>query len=148
MAQQWHQLDHMQIICTSLRTDNHASTSPLSFYMLDALPAAQPTASKHWRQLRHTYGGSIVTVTGRGQSGRLWLSASLWIVTNCSCRSIISHPTYFQPMIMPGISDILVIEIILVIVIVNYPTLPGITSIMTWNLTAMDSTATVQPTVR
>jgi len=29
----WHQLDHMQIICTLLQTDNHASTSPLSFYM-------------------------------------------------------------------------------------------------------------------
>jgi len=29
------------------RRINHASTSPLSFYMLDALPAAQPTASKH-----------------------------------------------------------------------------------------------------
>ena len=28
---QWHQLDHMQIICTSLQTDNYASTSPLSF---------------------------------------------------------------------------------------------------------------------
>jgi len=27
---QWHQLDHMQV-CTSLQTDNHASTSPLSF---------------------------------------------------------------------------------------------------------------------
>ena len=26
---QWHQLDHMQIICASLQTDNHASTSPL-----------------------------------------------------------------------------------------------------------------------
>jgi len=29
---QWHQLDHMQIICTSLQTDNHASISPLSFF--------------------------------------------------------------------------------------------------------------------
>jgi len=29
---QWHQLDHMQTICTSLQTDNHASTSPLSFF--------------------------------------------------------------------------------------------------------------------
>ena len=27
---QWHQLGHMQI-CTSLQTDNHASTPPLSF---------------------------------------------------------------------------------------------------------------------
>ena len=26
---QWHQLNHMQIICTSLQTDNHASTSSL-----------------------------------------------------------------------------------------------------------------------
>jgi len=28
---QWHQLDHMQIICALLQTDNHASTSSLSF---------------------------------------------------------------------------------------------------------------------
>jgi len=28
---QWHQLDHMHIICTSFQIDNHASTSPLSF---------------------------------------------------------------------------------------------------------------------
>jgi len=47
MGWQWHQQDHMQIICTSLQKDNHASTSPLSFYRADALPAAQPTASKH-----------------------------------------------------------------------------------------------------
>jgi len=47
MGWQWHQLDHMQIICTSLQTDNNASTSPLSFYRPDALPAAQPTVSKH-----------------------------------------------------------------------------------------------------
>jgi len=44
---QWHQLDHMQIICTSLQTYNHTGTSPLSFYRLDALPVAQTTASKH-----------------------------------------------------------------------------------------------------
>ena len=30
---QWHQLDHMQIICTLAQTDSHAySTSPLSFF--------------------------------------------------------------------------------------------------------------------
>jgi len=43
---QWHQLGHMQVSIL-LQTDNHASTSPLSFYRPDALPAAQPTASKH-----------------------------------------------------------------------------------------------------
>jgi len=45
MGWQWHQLDHIQIICTSLQTDSHATTV---FYRLDALPAAQPTALKHW----------------------------------------------------------------------------------------------------
>jgi len=45
---QWHQLGHMQV-CISLQTDNHASTTPLKvFYRPDALPAAQPTASKHY----------------------------------------------------------------------------------------------------
>ena len=43
---QWHQLGYMHV-CTLLQTDNHASTPPLSFYRPDALPAAQPTASKH-----------------------------------------------------------------------------------------------------
>jgi len=49
MGWQWHQLDHMQIIYTLLQTDNDASTSALSFYKPDVLPAARPTASKHWR---------------------------------------------------------------------------------------------------
>jgi len=30
MKSQWRQVDHMQIICTSIQTDSHASTSPLS----------------------------------------------------------------------------------------------------------------------
>jgi len=54
MGWQWHQPDHMQIICTSLQTDNHASTSPLSF-----------TAAKHWR---HQY--SIIKGKGMYPSGR------------------------------------------------------------------------------
>ena len=43
---QWHQVGYMQV-CTLLQTDNHTSTLPLVFYRPDALPAAQPTASKH-----------------------------------------------------------------------------------------------------
>ena len=50
-AWQWYQLDHMQIVCTLLQTDNHASTSSLSFYRPDALPDTQPTVSKHWRHM-------------------------------------------------------------------------------------------------
>jgi len=41
---QWHQLDHIQTICTSLQTDNHTNTSSLNVYRLDALPDA---LSKH-----------------------------------------------------------------------------------------------------
>ena len=48
---QWHHLGRMQV-CISLQTDNHASTPPHSFfYSPDALPATQPTASKHWRHV-------------------------------------------------------------------------------------------------
>jgi len=38
-------LDHMQITCTSLQTDNHASTSSLNFYSPDDLPDPQPCQS-------------------------------------------------------------------------------------------------------
>ena len=54
MGWQWHQMDHMQIICTSLQVDNHACTSSLDFYRLNVLPDAQPTVSTHWRQY-YTY---------------------------------------------------------------------------------------------
>jgi len=48
---QWQQLGHTQV-CTSLQTDNHASTPPLVFHRPDALPAAQPTTSKQLRQIQ------------------------------------------------------------------------------------------------
>ena len=41
------QLDNVQTVCTSLRTDNHTNTSSLKFYRPYALPDAQPTVSKH-----------------------------------------------------------------------------------------------------
>jgi len=44
MGWQWHQLDHMQIICTLLQTDNHASTSPLNFLQAGC-PSYRPTNS-------------------------------------------------------------------------------------------------------
>ena len=39
----WHQLSHMQV-CTSLQTDNHASTPPLSFLQAGC-PSCRPTNS-------------------------------------------------------------------------------------------------------
>jgi len=40
---QWHQLGHMQV-CTSLQTDNHVSTPPLSFLQAGC-PSCRPTNS-------------------------------------------------------------------------------------------------------
>ena len=40
---QWHQLGHMQV-CTSLQSDNHASTPPLSFLQAGC-PSCRPTNS-------------------------------------------------------------------------------------------------------
>jgi len=40
---QWHQLGRMQV-CTSLQTDNHASTPPLSFFQTGC-PSCHPTNS-------------------------------------------------------------------------------------------------------
>ena len=42
---QWHQLGHMQVSRQITMPAPHRSV----FYRPDALPAAQPTASKHWR---------------------------------------------------------------------------------------------------
>jgi len=40
---QWHQLGHMQV-CTSVQTDNHVSTPPLSFLQAGC-PSCRPTNS-------------------------------------------------------------------------------------------------------
>jgi len=44
MGWHWHQLDHIQIICTSLQKDNHASTSPVMFLQARC-PSCRPTNS-------------------------------------------------------------------------------------------------------
>jgi len=55
MGWQWHQLD----VCKSFASRSTQTTTPVPhshnsvFYRLDALPAAQPTVSKHWRHICH-----------------------------------------------------------------------------------------------
>jgi len=44
MGWQWHQLNHMQIICTTLQTDNHARTPSLNF-LRAGCPSRCPTNS-------------------------------------------------------------------------------------------------------
>jgi len=49
MEWQWHQVDHTQIICTSLQTNNHVSMS--SLILAGCSSDIQPTVSKYGRQL-------------------------------------------------------------------------------------------------
>ena len=42
---QWHQPNHMQIVCTLLQTDNHASTASLHIFLLAGCPSCCPTNS-------------------------------------------------------------------------------------------------------
>ena len=74
---QWHQLGHMQV-CTWLQTDNHTSTPLLTFfYRPDALPAAQPTASKYRRHCR-TIGHDWLIIINQS-----CLNYNLFSVVNC-----------------------------------------------------------------
>jgi len=52
---QWHPLNHMQVICTSFQTDNHASTSQLSF--LQVCPFCHPTNSLKALKAKQTVPG-------------------------------------------------------------------------------------------
>ena len=49
LRRQWHQLDHVQTICTLLQTDSYTDAPSFNFYRPDALPDAQPAVSEHWR---------------------------------------------------------------------------------------------------
>ena len=61
---QWHQLNHMLTIFTSLQTDNHINTSSLNFYRSGALPDAQPHT--------HPFNGPLSRTArvGRYQKGK------------------------------------------------------------------------------
>jgi len=66
MGWQWLQLDHMQIICTSLRQISTPAPHYWIFYRLDALPDAQPMLSKHWGLSWHyTYTNTVAFCTLR-----------------------------------------------------------------------------------
>ena len=51
---QWHQLGHMQV-CTSLQTDNHTSTPPLSFLQAGCHSCHPTNSVKALKAQRHSY---------------------------------------------------------------------------------------------
>jgi len=97
---QWHQLGRMQV-CTSLQTDNHANTSPLSF-LRAGCPSCRPTNSvkalrrqlvtlciyniniynikpmQTWRSSALTYLCSIADVTGSELINLTHTHTQLW----------------------------------------------------------------------
>jgi len=64
---QWHQLGHMQV-CTSLQTDNHASTSLLKF-CTGRMPFLPPN------QQRQSTEGKALIVERSGKRNRWWKEA-------------------------------------------------------------------------
>jgi len=65
---QWHQLCHMQV-CTSLQTDNHASTPPLSFFT-GRMPFLSPN-----QQRQSTEGPKFIVARGSNKTaGRRQIS--------------------------------------------------------------------------
>ena len=54
MGWQWHQLNHIQAICTLLQKTTTPAPHQSDFYGPDALPDTQPTASKHRRPVHLT----------------------------------------------------------------------------------------------
>ena len=69
LLKQWHQLGHMQV-CTSLQTDNHASTPPLSFLQAGC-PSCRPTNSVKALKANHR---TRNMVTGWSVTSQLTLS--------------------------------------------------------------------------
>jgi len=68
---QWHQLGHMQV-CTSLQTDDHASTQPLSFLQAGC-PSCRPT-------------NSVIALKAKA------LKATTWAVSPLKIGSYHPHP--------------------------------------------------------
>jgi len=71
----------MQIICTLLQTDNHASTSLLSFYRPDALPAANQ--QRQSTKGKSTEGKGFDTVSLACKTKTLIPNITLWLSVSC-----------------------------------------------------------------
>jgi len=84
---QWHQLDHMQV-CTSLQTDNHASTPPLSFLQAGR-PYCRPTNSVKALKAQSTFANGIHVVfssaLNASKTQLLWLGSSQ-VVDRVDCH--------------------------------------------------------------
>jgi len=89
---QWHQLGHMQV-CTSLQTDNHISTPPLSFLQAGC-PSCRPTNSVE--AMKDTYNNAAMTSYSNtslcSATYVCWQCGTAHIAHRCcSCNQSITH---------------------------------------------------------
>jgi len=87
MGCQWHQLDHMQFLCTSLQTDSHAGTSSLDFFTgwkllqwlqcFDTVGLAAGRASGLWKSMGGWWRWALVSLDGVASSRMVSVSASV-----------------------------------------------------------------------
>jgi len=75
--------------CHSIRTNQcRPSPSPHIFYRLDALPATQPTASKHWRHIKLH---KIFNKIGTSWDSKPLCSSNGECAVNYNCSTAIIH---------------------------------------------------------
>jgi len=64
---QWHQLGHIQV-CTSLQTDNHANTPPLSFLQAGCPSYHRTNSVKALKAIMNTeMSKSVIRLSGQAQ---------------------------------------------------------------------------------
>jgi len=75
----WHQQDHMQIICTLLQTDNHATTSPLDFLQARC-PSCRPSNSIKALKAHTITCIKLITTSCMLHSSIVCCSMHVWLV--------------------------------------------------------------------
>ena len=92
MGWPWHQLNHMQAICTSIQKITMPAPHQSDFfYGPGALPDTQPTASKHWRPLNHWRLGSLAGMNHEMHRG--WVHRWFWATVRWLTIVLHSWPT-------------------------------------------------------
>jgi len=91
---QWHQLGYMQV-CTSLQTDNHASTPPLSFFT-GRLPFLPPNQQRQSTEGTSTEGTAMITMLTAVRGGdviitNLWVYLLLARIVKTHCHERFYH---------------------------------------------------------
>ena len=80
----WYQLGYMQV-CTSLQTDNHASTPPLSF--LQAVPFLPPNQQRQSTEGKYTVCVYIINIPKYNPN-----NAQPWYAQTMITLAVFSHP--------------------------------------------------------